>query len=104
MALDISWIRMAAAPADDDKDLVAKGKDLFLKTYKCSDCHGMEGEGTDDGPDLVGTLLSAEEISKFLQKPSADATTRGMPSFAADSPDLKPLVAFVVSIKKTPDK
>ena len=88
------------APADDDKELVEKGKALFLKTYSCNECHGDQGEGTNDGPDLIGTLLSAEEISKLLQKPSADAKAKGMPDFAPDSPDLKPLVAFVVSIKK----
>jgi hypothetical protein len=60
----------------------------------------MNGEGTDDAPDLVGTRLNGDQISVFLQHPSADATTKGMPNFAASSPDLPPLVAYVLSIKR----
>ena len=91
--------RAAAAPADD-KELAEKGKALYDNKYKCSDCHGMNGEGTPDAPDLIGTRLDADGISAFLQHPSADATNKGMPSFAKDSPDLTPLVAYVLSIKK----
>ena len=89
----------AGARADDSADLIAKGKDRY-NAYKCYDCHGMNGEGTDDAPDLIHTPLDADGISKFLQNPSSDATGRGMPNIPADSPDLKPLVAFVVSLKK----
>ena len=39
----------------------------------------MNGEGTDLAPDLVGTRLSGDEIAKFLEKPSADASDKGMP-------------------------
>jgi mono/diheme cytochrome c family protein len=83
--------------------LVAKGKALYAG-YKCFDCHGANGEGTSDAPDLVGTLLTADEISAFLQKPSADADAKGMPKIPASSRDLKPLVAFVVSIKRQEPK
>ncbi len=83
--------------------LVAKGKSLYAD-YKCYECHGVNGEGTSDAPDLVGTLLNAEEISAFLQKPSADADAKGMPKIPASSPDLKPLVAYVVSIKRQDSK
>jgi mono/diheme cytochrome c family protein len=79
--------------------LVAKGKALYAE-YKCFDCHGKNGEGTSDAPDLVGSLLTADEISAFLQKPSADADAKGMPKIPAASPDLQPLVAFVMSIRK----
>ena len=86
-----------AAAADDS--LEAKGKMLYA-SYGCSDCHGMNGEGTDAAPDLTATHLSPEEIAAFLEKPSPDARGAGMPTIAADSPDLKPLVAYVVSLKK----
>ena len=85
--------------ADDDAALIAKGKERY-QAYACRDCHGANGEGTEDAPDLVGTRLSAEQIAAFLNKPSADAKAKGMPDVPADSPDLKPLVAFVVSLKK----
>jgi metallo-beta-lactamase class B len=89
----------AGAPAGNNDALVAQGKTRF-KAYMCFDCHGDNGEGTPDAPDLIHTRLNAEQISKFLQKPSVDATNKGMPDFAADSPDLKPLVAYVLSLKQ----
>jgi mono/diheme cytochrome c family protein len=86
----------AAAAGGSD---IEKGSSLF-RLYKCYDCHGDQGQGTDDGPDLIGIKLSPDEIVAFLHKPSADALTAGMPDFAADSPDVKPLLAFILSIKK----
>jgi mono/diheme cytochrome c family protein len=87
----------------DDKELVAKGKKAF-DGYRCFDCHGTKGEGTDDGPDLTSSHLTAAEISKILQRPSADADAKGMPAIPADSPDLQPLVAFVLSLRPQPPK
>jgi len=93
----------AASSGADPGTLAAKGKALF-SDYRCFDCHGLNGEGTDNAPDLVGTLLSGDQIKAFLQNPDADATTKGMPSFAATSPDLPPLVAYVISIKRPPNR
>ena len=78
--------------------LVATGKARY-NAYKCYDCHGADGEGTADAPNLTGTHLDAAGIAKFLQKPSADAQAKGMPDVPATSPDLQPLVAYVVSLK-----
>jgi metallo-beta-lactamase class B len=89
----------AGAPAGNNDALVAQGKARF-KAYMCFDCHGDNGEGTPDAPDLIHTRLNADQISKFLQKPSVDAKNKGMPDFAADSPDLKPLIAYVLSLKQ----
>ena len=80
-------------------DLVAAGKARF-KAYGCPECHGMDGEGTDDAPDLISTRLDGPAIAKFLNKPSADARAKGMPDVAPDSPDLQPLVAYVLSLKR----
>jgi len=88
---------------DKDKELVAKGRKAFDE-YQCFDCHGPRGEGTDDGPDLTISKLTAEQISKTLQHPSADADARGMPAIPADSPDLQPLIAFVLSVRRPPPK
>lgn len=88
----------AAPPAGDDSALVAKGKERF-QAYKCYDCHGEDGEGTPDAPDLTHSKLTAEQVSKFLQKPSVDAQNKGMPDVPADSPDHKPLVAYVMSLR-----
>jgi uncharacterized protein YcnI len=77
--------------------LAAQGKALF-SAYRCYDCHGMNGEGTADGPDLIRAQMTTEAIAKFLEKPSVDADNKGMPAVAADSPDLQPLVAYVFSL------
>ncbi len=95
-----AWSRDAAPRArQDDKEQVAKGKKAY-DDYRCFDCHGHNGEGTDDAPDLTGSKLTAEEISKFLQRPSADADAKGMPVVPVTSPDHQPLVAFVLSLRK----
>ncbi len=78
--------------------LVAQGKARF-SAYKCYDCHGQNGEGTPDAPDLTHSKLTAEQVSKFLQKPSVDAQNKGMPDVPTDSPDHKPLVAYVMSLR-----
>lgn len=83
------------------EDLIAQGQARFL-AYKCHDCHGTRGEGTDDAPDLTGTRLDAGAIALFLQKPSAHARSVGMPAISAGSPDIQPLVAFVLSLKRPP--
>ena len=88
-----------SAPASgSDSSLLATGKARFT-AYGCIDCHGMNGEGTDQAPDLIGTHLDGMGIAKFLNKPSADAKAKGMPDIAPDSPDLQPLVAYVLSLK-----
>ena len=79
-------------------DLVAQGKARF-QAYKCYDCHGEHGEGTPDAPDLTHSKLTAEQVSKFLRKPSVDAENKGMPDVPVDGPDHKPLVAYVMSLR-----
>jgi cytochrome c553 len=86
----------AVVPASGS--LVEQGKARF-HAYGCFDCHGANGEGTDQAPDLTTTRLTETEIAAFLQKPSPDARVKGMPSIPAGSPDLPALVAYVVSLK-----
>lgn len=89
-----------ASPDDKNDALVAKGKERY-KAYKCADCHGENGQGGADGdaPDLTKSKRTAEQISKFLQKPSGDAAAKGMPDIPVDNPDHAPLVAYVMSIR-----
>src|SRR2546428_814282 len=70
-----------------------------FQAYKCYDCHGQNGEGTPDAPDLTHSKLTAEQVSKFLTKPSVDAANTGMPAIPLDSPDHKPLVAYVMRLR-----
>jgi mono/diheme cytochrome c family protein len=83
---------------DDEAALAAKGKTRY-DAYKCSDCHGANGEGTPDGPDLTHSRRTREQVSAFLRKPSSDAVNKGMPDIPLDSPDHAPLVAYVMSIR-----
>jgi mono/diheme cytochrome c family protein len=87
-----------SAAGDKQSALVAQGKARF-QAYKCYDCHGQNGEGTEDAPDLTHSHLTAEQVSKFLQKPSVDAQNKGMPDVPTDSPDHQPLVAYVMSLR-----
>jgi cytochrome c553 len=87
-----------ASAVPGSASLVERGKARF-HAYGCFECHGANGEGTDQAPDLVSTRLTAPEIAAFLQKPSPDARVKGMPTVPASSPDLQPLVAYVVSLK-----
>ena len=79
-------------------DLAAEGKKRY-QAYKCYDCHGQNGEGNDDAPSLTHSKLTEEQVSKFLVKPSTDAQNKGMPDIPLDSPDHKPLVAYVMSLR-----
>ena len=88
----------AAAAGSGRGDLVAQGKARF-KAYQCFDCHGDNGEGTPDAPDLTHSKLTADQISKFLQKPSADALNKGMPDIPTSNPDNQALVAYVMSLR-----
>jgi mono/diheme cytochrome c family protein len=102
LAVSVSFGRIvstATAAQDGGQDaLVAQGKSRF-QAYACYDCHGNNGEGTADGPDLTHSKLTAEQVSRFLQKPSADAANKGMPDVPVDNPDHAPLVAYVMSIR-----
>jgi cytochrome c553 len=87
------------AASADAAPLIQQGKDLFT-TYGCVDCHGANGEGTEDAPNLTEATLTADQIAKFLNKPSPDAQNKGMPNVPPTSPDLQPLVAYVMSIRR----
>lgn len=79
-------------------DLVTKGKERF-NAFQCVDCHGNDGEGTSDAPDLTHLQLTGDEIARFLQKPSTEAVNKGMPNVPAGTPDSQALVAYVLSIR-----
>ena len=100
-AVDHISVPAAPPPTPAPDPLVAQGQARWL-AYKCYECHGTRGEGTDDAPDLTGTRLDADAVALFLQRPSAHARSIGMPSIPAGSPDLQPLVAFVLSLKSPP--
>jgi mono/diheme cytochrome c family protein len=82
-----------------DKSLIAQGRSRYLAN-QCDECHGPNGEGGGDGPDLTATHLDAAGISKFLENPSPDAYMKGMPSIPVTDPDHQALVAYVLSLRR----
>ena len=60
--------------------------------------HERRRNGPGSGPDRHAP--GRKQIAKFLNKPSADAKAKGMPDIPPTSPDLQPLVAYVLSLKK----
>jgi mono/diheme cytochrome c family protein len=82
-----------------DKSLIAQGRSRYLAN-QCDECHGPNGEGGGDGPDLASTHLDAAGISKFLENPSPDAYMKGMPNIPPTHPDHQALVAYVLSLKR----
>jgi len=89
----------SVGPSTTNQSLITHGRARYLAN-KCDECHGANGEGGGDGPDLIGTRLNAEEISKFLEKPSPDAYMKGMPNIPVNHPDHQALVAYVLSLKR----
>jgi mono/diheme cytochrome c family protein len=99
-ATHVARIKFASqASTAPDKSLIAQGRTHYVD-YQCGECHGENGEGGSDGPDLVSTQMNAAEISKFLEKPSPDAYMKGMPNIPTNSPDHQALVAYVLSLKR----
>ena len=90
----------AASQAPADSALIAKGSDLFHRVYKCTDCHGDNGEGGDQGPKLagIGSNRTVDDLTAFLHKPSSMALGAGMPQVDSDD-EIKALIAYVLSLK-----
>lgn len=65
-----------------------------LFSERCAICHGPDGSGTDRGPALAKTRLSAPQIADIVQH----GTSGGMPSFALAEKDLEGLAAFIRSM------
>jgi mono/diheme cytochrome c family protein len=54
-------------PGTDDAEVLALGKSVFDETAGgrgCADCHGLDGHGTSDAPNIIGA--SKSEISDAL--------------------------------------
>jgi mono/diheme cytochrome c family protein len=71
-----------APPVDRDGAAaqVARGKQVFADN--CSECHGAAGEGTDDGPRLVGTGVLALEAARGSKRDVKFRTAGDVYAFA----------------------
>jgi mono/diheme cytochrome c family protein len=62
---------------------------------KCAGCHGTGGEGGSPGPRLIGTGLTADEVTARVQQGSGV-----MPAGLVSGKDEADVVAYVVSIAR----
>ncbi len=85
-----------------DPHLVTKGRKLF--EVSCSSCHGIDGQGTRNGPTLVGVgAASASFMLTTGRMPLADPNAQALrkpPAFSQSEIDA--LVAFVASLGPGP--
>jgi mono/diheme cytochrome c family protein len=78
----------------------AKGKEIF-EAQGCNACHGDNGVGTAAAPKLVGVgaKYDAAKIAALLHTPTAQMTAGGMPPVELKDADMKPLIAYLQSLK-----
>jgi len=63
---------------------------------KCAGCHGIAGKGGGPGPPLVGTGLTADQVSAQVEQGGGV-----MPAGLVSGDDEADVVAYVVSIAKS---
>jgi ubiquinol-cytochrome c reductase cytochrome c subunit len=80
----------------------SRGADLFQSS--CASCHGQGGEGTPNGPSLMGVGAAAADFmlrtGRMPLPEPGQPVRRGTPVFAED--DIQALVAFVASLGQGP--
>jgi mono/diheme cytochrome c family protein len=55
-----------AAASGTDPQVIERGRDRY-EALACADCHGANGEGTADGPTLIGYAGSEAEFIAFMR-------------------------------------
>ena len=86
----------------DDPALVAEGRELFV--LGCSSCHGVEGEGTAQGPRIADAGEAAADFQlRTGRMPAADFDGQPQPKPQAYGDDeIRALVAYVGSLGDGP--
>ena len=109
LGLAVTGVLAAAPPPPPSPDNqlsvteAGRGEQLFLTS--CAACHGPQGAGTADGPDIrsAGAALADFEL-RTGRMPLGDQgppARRGTPKF--DDADINALVAYVASLGSGPD-
>jgi ubiquinol-cytochrome c reductase cytochrome b subunit len=97
---ELSSASLAATNVALGDPLAAKGKTIF-EAQSCNACHGDGGVGTAAARGLVGISAKAspEQLAQLFKHPTAKMTAGGMPPVDLSPDDLKPLIAYVESLK-----
>src|SRR5437763_12774221 len=67
-------------PLSNRPELAAGGRKLFQQ--RCSTCHGDDGEGTADAPDLTRSAVQRQSDGVLFWKITRGNTRTGMPTFS----------------------
>ena len=91
-----------AAVAVGSETSVEKGRQLYLEG--CSSCHGLQAQGTQSGPTLIGVGAAAVDFQVSsgrmpLAQPGAQAPTK--PSSYSEE-DVAAMAAYVASLAPGP--
>ena len=92
----------SAASTDDSPQAIAKGRAIFLEG--CSSCHGLNAQGSSNGPTLIGVGPAAVDFQVGtgrmpLSGPRVQAT-RGRVIYTQD--EINALAAYVASLAPGP--
>lgn len=86
----ISIFILSAVVFAEDKDVVTKGKELYLGgKFKCYACHGKEGEGG-KGPSFKG-IGKKQSVDEILQR----ATHRCPPTGQCNPEEIRAIVNYL---------
>lgn len=88
---------LAAKPLDP---LAAKGVKIF-KDNSCDGCHGDNGEGTKNGPKLIGVSVkfAPDELLKVLKEPTQKMIDGNMDPVDIPDDEMNALIAFLNTLK-----
>lgn len=95
-------VPLLSGGAEAQPDPVAAGKSLFVEA--CASCHGANGAGTDDGPDLRDAGAAGADFylrtGRMPLASSNDQAVRKEPVFSDD--EIEELVAYVDTLGDGP--
>jgi ubiquinol-cytochrome c reductase cytochrome c subunit len=102
LAIGLHSASATPSQSGEDTDAVERGRQLFL--VGCATCHGANGEGTNQGPDLRGVGAAAADFQLSTGRmpdtqPDRQAVRKRSPYTRAEIDDL---VAYVASLGPGP--
>jgi mono/diheme cytochrome c family protein len=82
---DASWTAPTVAtskpnPLSGRRDVVAGGRKVFQQ--RCTTCHGEDGRGSSEGPDLTLPEVQMQSDGELFWKISSGNSRAGMPTFS----------------------